>query len=159
MTNNQAVYDLNDYLLSATEVGTLLDYAPGGISRIVPTQQQPEMNDTNNTPYITYTWRTVTDIDLWWMHTDEISYVIWGPTLDAIAPVANAIMDNCRALDQSASDMMNYLLGRGEIEYKFHWIRLIGSYSPDSSGQEAGRLGWVITLRAAYVPLNGKHLQ
>lgn len=161
LNKRQPIYDFNDYLLNGTDVGTLLGWPnPQGIRPIIPTQQQPEPNaNVDDQPYIVYSFRTIHDPDMWWLHTDEVSYVIWGRSFDKLSEVANEIMDNARAMDDSAGDLMGYLISRGtEIEWKFHWVRVMASYSPEPASQEGGRLGWIITLRYEYSPLSGKHV-
>lgn len=161
MSKRQPIFDLNDYLLNGTDVGTLLGWPNStGVRPIIPTQQQPEPNDRNETsPYIVYGFRTIHDPDMWWLHADEVSYVIWGNSFEQLSEIANELIDNCRAMDDSASDLMTYLNNRGTtMEWQFHWVRLLGSFSPEPAGQEAGRLGWIITLRYEYSPLSGKHI-
>lgn len=161
MPNRLPIYDFNEYLLNATDVGTLLGYPnPTGLRPIIPTQQQPEPNDRNIVnPYIVYSFRTTTDPEMWWMHIDEVSYVIWGKSFDELAVIANEIMDNTRAMDESAGDLMDYLYSRGTgLDWRFHYVRLLGSFSPEPAGGEAGRLGWILTFRYGYSPIAGKHI-
>jgi len=155
------VYDLNEYLLNGTRVGELLGWPnPEGLRPIIPIQQQPEPNSRNEVaPYMVYTVRTVHDPTNWWMNSDEVTYVIWGTSVDTLAEIANEIIDNCRAMDDSARDFNDFLINRGtDPDYIFHWVRLIGSFSPQPAGQEGGRLGWIITLRYEYSPAAGKHI-
>lgn len=159
MTKRQPVYDINEWLLNGTEVGALLGWPnPEDIRPIIPVQQQPETNDrTSESPYIVYTWRTVGGTDQWWIRTDEVNYVIWGRTVDELSEIANEIVDRLIALDESSADLMDYLEYSGRsLEWVFHYTRVIGSFSPDPAGQEAGRLGWIITFRYEYSPVNGK---
>lgn len=161
MPKRQPIFDINDYLLNGTNVGAMLGYPnQTGLRPIIPTQQQPEPNDRNVVnPYIVYSFRTMTDPDMWWMHMDEVSYVIWGKSFDELSEIANEIMDNTRAMDESAGDLMSYLYSRGTaIEWQFHYLRLMGSFSPEPAGGEAGRLGWILTFRYGYSPVSGKHI-
>lgn len=161
MGKRQPVYDLNDYILNGTEAGALLGWPnASGLRPIVPTQQQPEPNVRNEvSPYIVYSVRTTHDPVNWWINTDEVSYVIWGNSFEQLSEVANIIIDSCRAMDDSAGDIMRYLGSRGgPQEWAFHYIRLLSTLTPEPAAQEAGRMGWIITLRYEYSPLTGKHI-
>lgn len=158
-----AVYDVNDYVLNGTGAGALMGWpTQENIRPIVPAQQQPEMNEMNpEHPYMVYRWRTTTETDTWWEHTDELNYVIWGKSYDQLAGVANELVDAFRALDQSAGDLNDYLRANrpGGPEYIFHWVKVLASISPEPAGQEAGRIGWVVSIRYQYVPVNGRFIE
>ena len=161
MTKRQPVYDINEWLLNGTEVGALMGWPnPEGIRPFVPVQQQPETNDrTSENPYVVYSWRTIGGLDQWWVRTDEVTYVIWGRSVEQLSEIANEIVDHLIALDESAQDLMEYLGHTGRnLEWVFHYIRVVGSFSPDPASQEAGRLGWIVTFRYEYSPVNGKHI-
>lgn len=157
-----AVYDVNDYLMRGTDVGTLLGYVEGGLRPFIPVQQQPEFNEENpEHPYIVYRWRTSTPDDAWWEHMDELNYVIWGKDYDSLAEVANEILNEMRSLDQSAGDLNNWLSANRPdgVDYIFHWVRVRASSAPDAATQEGGRLGWLISLQYQYVPVKGKYIE
>lgn len=155
-----AVYEFNDYILNGTDVGSLLGYDGTGLRPIVPLQQQPELNaDNPKHPYIVYSWRTSMPDDAWWLHTDEVSYVIWGKNLAELSEVATEILNTCRALDESAEEAMKYFNSRQtESSVDFKYVRVMGSFSPEAPTSEGGRLGWLITIRYVYTPNAGKHI-
>lgn len=161
MSKRQPIYDINDYLLNGTEVGPLLGWpSTTGLRPILPVQQQPEPNERNKTfPYIVYSFRTVGGFDHWWTHTEEATFVIWGSSFDELSEVANEIIDNLHALDESAQDLMRYIEANNMTnEWEFHYIRLLSSTSPNPALQESGRLAWYLTFRYEYSPVNGKHI-
>lgn len=160
MATKLAVYEFNDYILNGTGVGPLLGYTGTGLRPIIPLQQQPEFNKENpKHPYIVYSWRTSIPDDAWWLHADEVSYVIWGKNLGELSAVAMELIDNCRALDESAGDVMDYFRARGtEIPFDFKYVRVMGSFSPEVAIAEGGRIGWLVTMRYVYTPNSGKYI-
>jgi len=161
VAKRQPIYDVNEYLLNGTQVGVLLGWPNvTGLRPIIPTQQQPEANERGSVrPYIVYSFRTVHDPDMWWMKTDEVSYVVWGSTFDELSEVANEIISNIQSMDESAGDIMRYLNSTTVTpQYIFHWVRLLASFSPEPAVQEGGRMGWIITFRYEYSDVVGKHL-
>lgn len=157
----KALYDVNEYLLRATPVGPMLGYpndaAPTVLRPIIPVQQVPEFNSMDpEIPYIVYSGRSMPMIDQWWISQDEITYTIWGNDLDTINDVAIELFDIFRRLDESADDINNYLQSIGRNDFRFHFVRVMGDFTPEAATTEGGRFGHPITFRYEYVNQAGR---
>lgn len=145
-----AIYDVNSYVLSSL-AGLLLP--AGSIPPIIPIQDIPEASNFPGS-YIVYSVRSAPDPDQWWIHTDDVNYIIWNKDLGKIQDVQTALTDLLRRMDDTATQLNDFLTAAGRNDFTFLSFRIIGTQFPSPVDTEGGEMGQPFNFRYTYT-ING----
>lgn len=147
MSQTIAIYNVNDYVLNT--IPSLFNYT-SGLKPIIPIQDVPE-SITFPGPYITYNVRTTVDPNMWWMSMDDVVYTIWDQDLDNISPITVALTNLFRRMDESATDITEYLDGIASNDFTFHSFKIMSIMSPSPLTLEGERYGQPFNFRYTYM--------
>jgi hypothetical protein len=119
---------------------------------LFPGQVQPE----SEVPFVQYYINTIASPDMWWLMTDEVTFVINDVNLARSGHTGNILINLLRRGEETARDINEYLLAAGEpIEYNYLTFALRNSLSPEPATQEGGRHQRTLTFSYDYAPMTG----
>lgn len=154
--NSELVWKLNRWILADDDIRDLMEYDGTGPRPIFPAQEEPEAE----VPYIRYTHRMSPDNTMWWMHNEEIVYVIYDLDMDRSAKIKNVLVDLFQREDESAADFRDWLRATNQTaEHELHSLEVVTTMSPTPVEQEGGKHARFVTVRARYSPKVGRGIR
>ena len=125
-----SILDPNDYIAD----GFIEPLVP-----IIPVQQVPEFNNlVGNSPYIIYSYDTMSYSDEWWICEESITFNIVSNEFSKIIEISQFLIDLFRRMDSTAVDINAWQLSTSK--FRFYTFSLANASSPVPYVEEGGRV-------------------
>lgn len=134
-----------------TELGwETTDYR--GLTPIVPSEQQPEMNDFGK-PYVVYSAAIQATNTMYLVQEEQIAYTIYSEDQLSIRQAVNLGYNYMNRYDDAAKDLNRYLSVWGspaDKKFDYKYLRVLTATMPDASDEEGGIQSGMLIIRACY---------
>lgn len=135
-----SILDSNDYIAD----GFIEPLIP-----IIPVQQVPEFNNLiGNSPYIVYSYDTMTYSDEWWICEEVITFNVVSNEFSKIVEISQFLVDLFRRMDSTAVDINGWQASTSK--FKFFTFTLNSASSPAPYSEEGGRVMSQIEISYKY---------